>query len=146
MTDFRELSQTVWASPQITPADIAFASEQGFSLIINNRPEGESPDQPEGSAIEAAARDAGMDYRAIPIGHDGFSEIHIAAMAEALAATPGKALAYCRSGTRSTFLWSLARAQAGDDPAEIIAAAAAAGYDVSSLRPTMESLQGAATK
>ena len=84
-----------------------------------------------------------MDYRAIPIGHDGFSEMHIAEMAEALAAAPNKTLAYCRSGTRSSFLWSLARAQAGDDPAAIMASAAAAGYDVSSLGPTIKSLSDA---
>jgi sulfide:quinone oxidoreductase len=45
---------------------------------------------------------------------------------------PGPVLAYCRSGTRSATLWSLA--QAGARPFdEILSATAAAGYDMSGL-------------
>jgi uncharacterized protein (TIGR01244 family) len=56
-------------------------------------------------------------------------------------ALPAPALAFCRSGTRSTYLWSLARGAAGDEPAEIAAKAANAGYDVSGLLPMIESLR-----
>ena len=41
------------------------------------------------------------------------------AMAEALGNAEGKVLAFCRSGTRSTFLWALSQAKAGADPDEI---------------------------
>ena len=56
---FRKLTDGVLASPQIDVADIAQAVAQGVTLIINNRPEGESEDQTPGSQIEAAARAAG---------------------------------------------------------------------------------------
>lgn len=140
MTDFRELSPTMLASPQIQPRDIAVAANAGVTLVINNRPDGEAPEEPQGAEIEAAVRAAGMDYLAIPIGHSGFSEPQVAAMQAALAKAEGKVLGYCRSGTRSTLLWSLAQARAGHDPDEIVAAARNAGYDVSPVRPAMDML------
>jgi uncharacterized protein (TIGR01244 family) len=63
-------------------------------------------------------------------------------MADALGA--GKTLAFCRSGTRSTNLWSLASASQGGSIAEITATAAAAGYDVSGLVGAMAQLGGKA--
>ncbi len=133
VSDFRQLSDTVWASPQIALADVEIAANEGFALILNNRPDGESPDQTPGIEIEAAARQAGMAYCAIPITPAGFSREQIDTMAAALTSSEGPVLAYCRSGTRSTLLWSLAQAAAGRDPVEIANAAQQAGYDVSPI-------------
>ena len=140
MTDFRRLSEDFWASPQIGLDDIAEAKARGFASIVNNRPEGEAPDQLPGGEIEAAARAAGMDYRAIPVTHAGFSEEQVRAMTAALDEAAGPVLAYCRSGTRSTLLWSLAQAAQGSDPDSIAAKAAGAGYDVAPIRPLLEML------
>ena len=138
---FRKLTDSVYASPQISLDEVAEASHSGFALIINNRPEGESPDQTPGDAIEAAARAAGMAYVAIPVTHAGFSEPQVRAMAEALAgAGEGKILAYCRSGTRSTLLWSLAQASEGADPETLTRTAAGAGYDLGPIRPMLDIL------
>ena len=84
--------------------DVAAAATQGMTLIVNNRPEGESADQIPGAEIEAAARAAGMDYVALPVTHAGFSESQVRAMKQALEGAGGPVLAYCRSGTRSTLL------------------------------------------
>ncbi|MFN5779336.1 MAG: TIGR01244 family sulfur transferase, partial [Novosphingobium sp.] len=124
---FRRLSDHVLASPQITIADLAEAKADGVSLVINNRPEGESDDQVPGAEIEAAARGLGMDYVAIPVTHAGFSGPQVEAMAEALGGANGKILAYCRSGTRSTLLWALAEASKGADLEALTAQAAEAG-------------------
>lgn len=140
MSGFRRLSDSMLASPQITLADVSAAKDLGVTLIVNNRPEGESDDQTPGSEIEAAARAAGIDYLAIPITHAGFSHPQVARLAEALDGTSGPVLGYCRSGTRSTLLWALARSSMGDEPAALAAAAADAGYDVSSVRPAMDAL------
>lgn len=140
MGDFRQLSSNVLASPQIGLNEVAEAIEQGVTLIINNRPDGESPDQIGGCEIEAAALQGGINYLAIPIGPSGFNESQVVAMQEALTACTGKALAYCRSGTRSTFLWSLAESRAGSDPDEIAKSAAQVGYDVSPIRAAMDAL------
>ena len=140
MSDFREVTDGFLASPQIGLDDVREAQARGVSLIINNRPEGESDDQVPGPQIEAAARAAGMDYRAIPVSHAGFSEDQVDAMATALEAAGGPVLAYCRSGTRSTLLWALAQASQGADPNEIAAHAAGAGYDVTPIRALIDML------
>jgi uncharacterized protein (TIGR01244 family) len=145
MSYFRQISDDVLASPQITTADIEAARAEGVRLIINNRPDDEEPDQPSGSEMEAAARAAGMDYRAIPVSPGGFDEGQVRAMAEALASADGKVLAYCRSGTRSTLLWALAQAASGGDPQAIAQAAADAGYDVTPIRPAIDMLAAQAS-
>jgi uncharacterized protein (TIGR01244 family) len=137
---FRKLTDTIEASPQIGLAEVAEAARQGFALIINNRPEDESPDQTPGAEIEAAARAAGMGYVAIPVTHAGFSEPQVVAMADALAQSDGKVLAYCRSGTRSTLLWALAEASRGADPDVLQECAAGAGYDLSPIRSLLDML------
>jgi len=140
MSDFRRLSDTVLASPQIGLEEIAAAKALGVTLVINNRPEGEADDQTPGPDIEAAARAAGLDYRAIPITPGRFSESEVAAMAEALDSARGMILSYCRSGTRSSLLWALAQASRGSDPDALAEAAAAAGYDVAPVRMAMDTL------
>lgn len=136
---FRQITETVFASPQIDLDAVAEAKTLGIVRIVNNRPEGESEDQTPGDAIEAAARAAGIDYVAIPVSHAGFSQAQVDAMHEALD-VEGPVLAYCRSGTRSTLLWALARAKAGDNPAVIASKAAGAGYDVTPIRELIEML------
>lgn len=139
---FRQLESQVYASPQIGLEQVAQAAELGIALIVNNRPEDEAPDQTPGMAIEQAARQAGIGYIAIPVTHTGFSAPQVAAMRKALDEADGPVLAYCRSGTRSTFLWALAEAQAGRDPATLAQAAAAAGYDLSPIRGLLDALAG----
>lgn len=141
---FHKLTDSIYASPQISLDDVAEAARAGVKLIINNRPEGESDDQVPGSEIEAAARAAGMDYIAIPVTHAGFSEPQVVAMSKALADAGGPVLAYCRSGTRSTLLWALSEASQGGDPDALTNMAAKAGYDVSPVRPLMDMLKARA--
>ena len=124
-----QLEPGTFVSGQIAPDDVAAAASAGIRTIINNRPDGEEPGQPSGAEIEAAAEAAGLGYRHIPVA-GGFSETLVAAMADAL--SEGPALAFCRSGTRSTYLWALARARQGRPAESILEAAVAAGYD---LRP-----------
>lgn len=130
---FRKLDDDVSVAGQITPDDVAAAAARGFAAIVNNRPDDEQPGQPGGGEIAAAARAAGLAYRAIPVDHSGFSEAQVIAMGDALAQADGPVLAFCRSGTRSTFLWALARARMGDDGAVLAAKAAAAGYDLAPI-------------
>ena len=137
--DIRQITERYSVSPQIAPEDVADLRDRGFALVINNRPDGEAPGQPAGGEIEAAARAVGLAYRAIPVA-GGFSQPQVAAMAEALDSADGPVLAFCRSGTRSTLLWSLAQASKGGDPNAIATAAAAAGYDISSVRAAIGAL------
>jgi uncharacterized protein (TIGR01244 family) len=131
---FRTLDDTISVFGQITPDDVAEAKALGFTTIINNRPDGEQDGQPAGAEIEAAARAAGLAYVAIPVDHSGFSEAQVTAMAAALGDAEGPVLAFCRSGTRSTFLWALASAWRGEDGDALVAKASNAGYDISPIR------------
>ncbi len=140
MSDFRKLSETMWVSPQITLEDVAAAQAAGVTLIVNNRPDGEDSSAPQGDEIAAAAAAAGIAYVAIPIGQSGFSEPQVDALIAAMEQAPGAVLGYCRSGTRSTLLWSLAQAKQGRSPDDIAAAALQAGYDISPVRPMVDML------
>lgn len=142
---FRTLTDTISVSPQISLADVAAAKSQGVTLIINNRPDGEDESAPQGADIESAAKAAGIDYVAIPVTHSGFSAAQIDAMIAALGKADGKVLAYCRSGTRSTLLWSLSQARQGAKPDDLAATAAAAGYDLGPIRPLLDQLSGQAS-
>lgn len=140
---FRQITDTLYVAPQISVADIAEAKALGVTMIVNNRPEGEEPGQPTGAEIEAAASAAGLLYAAVPVTHAGFAPWQLDGMDAALEqADEGKVLAFCRSGTRSTLLWALTRARAGDDADTLAGQAAAAGYDLSPIRQIMDAVRG----
>jgi uncharacterized protein (TIGR01244 family) len=142
---FRKLTDRVFVAPQIDTDAITAAKALGVTLVINNRPDDESFDQTSGEDIEAAARAAGIEYVAIPVTHAGFAEWQVTAMADALEKAHGNVLAYCRSGTRSTLLWALARATKGDHPAVLSEQAADAGYDLTPVVAMMDMLRGRAS-
>jgi len=146
---FRTIEPDYLASPQISIADVAAATEQGVTLIVNNRPDGEDPAAPQSAEIEAAAKAAGIQYISIPVTHAGFSRPQIDMLASALdkvQAAGGKTLGYCRSGTRSTLLWALAKASKGESPRVIAAKAADAGYDVAPIQLMLDALAGEAAQ
>lgn len=142
---FRTIDTHFLAAPQISADDVATAAGMGVKLIVNNRPDGEEPGAPQGDEIAAAAAAHGIAYVAIPVTHAGFSHPQIDALAAAMEqAGDGSILAYCRSGTRSTNLWALTRARLGDDVDQLCAKAAAQGYDLSAIRPTLDALAAGA--
>ena len=51
MSDFKPIAAGFLAAGQIEPADIARAKQAGVVAVVNNRPDGEVPDQPPGDAI-----------------------------------------------------------------------------------------------
>ena len=132
MTAFRPVTADIAVSPQITADDVARAAKDGFTLIVNNRPDGEEAGQPAAAEIEAAAKAAGLGYVHIPI-RGMPTRDQVDQTAAAISAAEGPALLYCRSGTRSIITWSLGAVQEGADPAELKAKAAAAGYDLTNI-------------
>lgn len=127
------IDDQVLIAGQIRSGDIAEAAALGVTTIVNNRPDGEEPGQPAGAEIEAAARAAGIGYAYLPVA-GGIAPGQAGEMAAILDRAEGKVLAFCRSGTRSTYLWALARTLQGGDGETLIARAAAAGYDLTPLR------------
>jgi len=130
--DLKRINDHVSVSGQISPEDVATLKSLGFVAIVNNRPDGESPDQPAGDEIEAAAKAAGLAYHAIPLGREGVNADLVEKTKAVIEGSDGPVFCFCRSGTRSTTLWALS--QAGEmDASEIISQAAEAGYDMSHL-------------
>lgn len=128
----------VYVAPQVTAEVLTNARAEGIRLVLCNRPDGEEPSQPSHEDVREWAEAEGLGFHYLPISgmlHDEQVD-HVKALLEE--GTPF--LAYCASGTRSTFLWAAASAARGKSPEAIIAAAGAAGYDLSALRARLQSL------
>jgi len=96
-------------APQLVPEAMAAVAAAGFRAVVNNRPDFEGgPDQPTSAAIEAAAVAAGLEYRYLPVNGAYQSPEEIAAMRALVDALPRPVLAFCRSGARSTKLYTAA--------------------------------------
>ena len=105
----QQLSPDVCVAGQLGPEAMAWAAQQGFRSVVNNRPDFEGgPDQPTHASIEAAAIAAGLTYRFLPVAPNYQSPEEIAQFAELLATLPRPILAFCRSGTRSGKLFQAA--------------------------------------
>ena len=125
----RALDDHTLVCGQIQPGDVARLAAEGVTMIVNNRPDHEDPDQPHSSAIEEAAARAGISYRHVPILR-GIGPGDVGAMKDALgAAGGGKTLAFCRSGTRSAMVCALAQREMGVERGEVERRLAAAGFD-----------------
>jgi len=134
MTDFRRVDDHLSVSPQITAADVTEAKARGFTTIVNNRPDGEAPDQPPSAEIEAAARAAGLNYIHIPV-RGGPTPDQVDQTREAILNADGPVLAFCRTGTRCIVTWSVGERLAGRDRDELLQLGSAAGYDLSAVLP-----------
>ena len=129
----RQLDDRTSVSGQIRPEEVAGLAEQGVTMLINNRPDGEEADQPLAADIEAAAEAAGISYRHVPILR-GISPADVEAMQEALrGAQGGQALAFCRSGNRSALTWALAMRAEGLAREEIEQRVTDAGFNVAPI-------------
>jgi len=126
-------------APQIAPEDMVALKAAGFTTVVCNRPDAEIPVDLHADAMAVAAAEAGLEFVVNPIGHAGLDEGIVTRQAACITSSEGPVLAYCRSGTRSTVVWGVARASdLGADA--VIEKAAAAGYDLSHMRPLFESL------
>ncbi len=127
--DARTITAGLSVAPQITAADMQEIADNGFRAIVCNRPDGEGMDQPNFEEIETEAEKLGLRTAYLPITAGKVSDGDAGRFRELLTELPGPVLAYCRTGTRSATLWSLA--VANEKPvADILAATQAAGYDM----------------
>ena len=110
MMPITPLDDTVSVTGQVAPEDMRAIAEQGFRSLVCNRPDGEEPGQPAWSDVEAAAREAGLETRFIPIASADDLDARKGDFATALGEMPGPVLAFCRTGTRSGKLYEAARA------------------------------------
>ncbi len=128
----QKLTDHIYLSKQIYPADMTKLAKCGIGCIINNRPDGEGLDQPSHMELQKAAALHGMSmyYMPVTLGHSFESQANT--FRQILNQTDQIVLAFCRTGNRSAHIWALS--QAGIMPGEtIIKIARKAGYDISAM-------------
>lgn len=140
--DIRQLTPIYHVAPQIDPMDAAALAESGFTTVICNRPDAEVPPSHHAATMQMMAEEAGLAFHDLPLTHMTLNPENVAAHRALIEEAPGKVLAYCASGTRSTIVWALG--QAGSMPTdEIVAAARAAGYQLDNIRQTLDAIAAA---
>ena len=130
--EIKTLTAGLSVSPQVVAADMKAIKDAGFRALICNRPDGEGSDQPTFDEIAKAAKAQGLEAIYLPIVSGTVRDEDAAEFDAALTALPGPVLAYCRTGTRSATLWSLAQSSKRS-VADILAATKAAGYDMAGV-------------
>lgn len=138
---FRQVAPGFYVAPQLEAGDFAAARAAGIRTVINNRPDGEAAGQLTDEEARALAEAAGLAYAFVPVSPGGIGPEAVAAFAQAVEANPGPYLAYCRSGTRSCHMWAFNAARS-QPTREIVAAAAAAGYDLGPALPALRRIAG----
>ncbi|TVR84585.1 MAG: TIGR01244 family phosphatase [Rhodospirillales bacterium] len=136
MERMRRLTPNVSVASQIDEDDVARLAALGFRTIVNNRPDGESPEQPPAVAIRAAAARHGLGYVDVPVVSGAITEADVATARRVLGEAEGPVLMFCRSGNRSTALWALTEAH-HLDPDTLIATGWDAGFNLGPLRATL---------
>jgi uncharacterized protein (TIGR01244 family) len=121
-------------APQPVRSDFQELRRLGFTTIVNNRPDGEDPNQPGSAAEEQAARAAGLGYVHIPVTSTGMTEADARLLKDTIEQAPGPVVAHCRSGARSFYLWVLSGDLDSHTDAELLAKAAELGVDTNAAR------------
>ena len=124
-----KLTESLSVAAQITPQDIGELSAQGFTTVVCNRPDGESPGQAWMDEMEAACRDADVLFIRYPVDVLNFPGADLEGLGTLFDDPNQRVLAYCRSGTRCANLWILSRDE--DSRADAIVVARGIGFDLS---------------
>lgn len=96
------LTETYAVSGQITSGDLQEIRAFGFKTVINNRPDGESADQPSTEELKHAAEALGLKYLYRPVVPNEMPEAAIAGLRQVLTSDDVPVLGFCRTGNRSS--------------------------------------------
>jgi uncharacterized protein (TIGR01244 family) len=131
-------------SPQPDPSIFKDLDRQGFTAVLNNRPDNEDAAQPGSAAEERAAHVAGLAYHHIPVTGGSIAVDNVRAFQAALAASPGPVLAHCKSGMRSLMLHIIGEVLDGRlRGAEVRSFGEALGFDLSGAEAWLAQHDGA---
>ena len=107
------LTETLSVSGQLALHDFMDLARSGVKLVINNRPDGETPGQPTAGESKQAALRAGLAYSHIPVSFATLSADEIDRFGKAVAESSGPVHAHCASGARSANVWALSQIRRG---------------------------------
>lgn len=141
--DIKQLTEHVSVSDQISLAELEQVASLGFTTIVNNRPDNESPSQPSHEQMKQQVESLGLRYYFMPVTSQGLSIDDIALYRDIYNQCDKPILAYCRSGMRSANMWGLMQALLKDPqytPEVIKSVAYNAGHDLSAIYSGLEYL------
>ncbi len=110
--DVTQLAPNLFVAPQITEDDLLLLSREGFTDVVCNRPDEEHPESATSTTMADVAKDLGLAFHYLPITPGEPFAAEARALAKVVAQPGAKVFAYCRSGTRTSNAWSLAKATA----------------------------------
>lgn len=136
----KKLTDNIYVAGQISTNDFVQLAQAGIKTIINNRPDGEEAGQLDFTTASKLAAEHGMNYHYLPMaGGQPLPPSLVDDFKAVIDTSEGPYLAHCRSGFRSSFLWSLGQIAAGKiTPDQAIAAAVGAGIPLEQARAALE--------
>jgi len=141
------IDDRVAISGQLQPEDMKEIAAAGFVAVVNNRPDGEAAfGQPRTADLKKAAEAAGLVFLDLPFSGPRASPDQVRAFADLLAERPGRVVAYCKSGMRSSLLWGAAAIAGGRSLEDVLRAALRAGQNLEPVGETMMVLAHAARR
>lgn len=105
-----ELAPQVFVAGQVFEQELKVAAEQGIRSVINNRPDGESANQPPSAHLAGVAEGLGMTYVHVPVVSGSITPQNIEEFRQVCEGLERPMLVFCRSGARSTALWEMCEA------------------------------------
>ena len=137
MVKIIQLEPDIAVAPQLVEADFADIAARSFRTVVNNRPDGEAPDQLPNTQAAAAAHRHGLEFRYHPVRYLNVIDDEVVdTFARLMEDLPEPIVFYCGTRARCTILWTLAAAgRLGVD--EALAVANKARYDLDFLRDTL---------
>ena len=137
-----KLADYLYVSKQLNERLAKQAAQYEIKTVICNRPDGEEPGQPDFETVRGWLQAAGIENVVyLPVTMDSINDQLLEEFRETVAKSPAPILAYCRSGTRSSFLWAMGQAAQGADPRQLLQTAAAAGIDLTAALPRLQEAQ-----
>ncbi len=106
--NLKQINPNLAVADQVSAEDVGMLADAGFKSIICNRPDGEEAGQPAFAAIAAAAQARGLGAAFLPVISGQVTGTDAMRFGELVDTLPKPVLAYCRSGARSSTLWSMA--------------------------------------
>ena len=135
------LDDRVAVAGQLQPGDMTEIAAAGYVAVVNNRPDGEAMfGQPRTADLRKAAEAAGLVFLDLPFSGPRATPEQVRAFADLLAGRPGRVVAFCKSGMRSSLLWGAASIAAGQSLDVVLTAALRAGQNLDPVGETMVAL------
>lgn len=100
--DIKKIDQRFSTAGQLSEADLETVASQGFTLVINFRPDNEGGDtQPANAALAEKAKALGLAYAYIPVVPNQIQPEQVDQLRAVLTRHEGAALGFCRTGNRA---------------------------------------------